>query len=485
MRVPCGIGPFVRSSPVWLLCLFLSSALPVQATETSCGQVTIDKQISCEEGVWVDVGGVAANEDGTHGCLGFNAHPGSAAVAVKSRYIVTNTGTVPLYDCVVTESNPLVCGTMEAGDLAPAATWSFDDVDQTCTEALDDHEPDTAVVICYCAAEHTEADPKATASDSADFDCQTPGLGVSKICRPLEGGGADVIISVVNTGDADLHDCTLVEELFEDDPTCPADFGLATPVTPSLTSITDLPVGSLPVAVTASLTGLETDACNRATVTCTVGETESTVSVMADDVCEAMLIEGCLTRSPGFWGTHPDVTAQFLPVDVCGATLSVTDPNVAGSATEDLCFSGRDFKAAGTSPQQLQLIRQCAAAALNVAATSSVGGSCEAIFPGINDTLERCCGGQDPMCNTAATGQEIGASECIALLDAFNNSSDSLEPFEPFVSPGPASPSECKRANGNAFVNPGRTLGPPSASAQGTSKQKFTIRGKTSRRHGR
>src|SRR6185503_18436989 len=101
----------------------------------------------------------------------------------------------------------------------------------------------------------------------------------------------DVDISIRNTGDADLHDCTITEELFEADTTCPADFGLATTITPSLVSIADLPVGGAALLVTAAVQGLETDACNQVKVTCSVGDTDKTITVIADDVCEAMLVE--------------------------------------------------------------------------------------------------------------------------------------------------------------------------------------------------
>ena len=196
MRVSRSI-PMLTGS---LVAIFFILAGAGQARAEGCGQVTLDKQVSCDGVNWVDVGDVVANEDGTHGCLGFNAHPGTPAGALKVMYVAKNSGSTTLYDCVVTESNASVCGTMDAGDLAPGATWSFLDEDQSCSETLDDHEPDTATVSCFCNPEHVPEDLKATASDSADFDCQTPGLAVSKICKPLEGGGGDVDISIRNTG---------------------------------------------------------------------------------------------------------------------------------------------------------------------------------------------------------------------------------------------------------------------------------------------
>src|SRR5262249_13971589 len=86
---------------------------------------------------------------------------------------------------------------------------------------------------------------------------------------------------------------------------------------------------------------------------------------------------GCLHLSPGFWGEHPEVTALFLPLNSCGLSLTNVNDGTAGSAIEDLCFSGADARATHTSPQQLQLIRQCTAAALNFRASTEGGGRCD------------------------------------------------------------------------------------------------------------
>jgi hypothetical protein len=137
-----------------------------------------------------------------------------------------------------------------------------------------------------------------------------------------------------------------------------------------------------------------------------------------------------------------------------------TDPATAVSATEDMCFGGRDFRGV-TSPQQLQLIRQCMAAQLNVAASVAGDGGCTT-FPfdtgtiGVAALLGECC---DGLCTSGATGQAISESTCIDRLDAFNNSDDTLDTFGPFVQPGPAQSQSCQEANGNEWVNP-RTLGP-------------------------
>jgi hypothetical protein len=208
---------------------------------------------------------------------------------------------------------------------------------------------------------------------------------------------------------------------------------------------------------------------------------------------------GCLTRTPGFWCTHPTVTALFLPLTSCGIELNNVMVATPGSAIEDMNF-GNDHKAAGTSPQQLQLIRQCTAAALNIAASEANEGSCEGVVLSSGETIaevfDSCC--DEDLCDSDASGNEISSSGCIELLDEFNNSQDSFgdcvgglcegtltacasnedcspDPFDALgtsTCPVPdassptltdscgGQPGRCSAANGNDFVNPGRDLGP-------------------------
>lgn len=202
------------------------------------------------------------------------------------------------------------------------------------------------------------------------------------------------------------------------------------------------------------------------TVTCTIAGTMFTRTVSAADVCEPCG-EGCLTRGAGFWCTHPLAAEHFLGIESCGITLTNVIPATEGSIVEDLVFGadhriddGKGKKEVDTSilgfteiaPQNLQLIRQCAAAHLNVAATADAVGNCEAAYPGgIRKTLERCCSLE--MCTGSA--EEITASECIELLDTFNSFSPpgELEFAEDVPGLSPAQPGACRGANGNGFIN--------------------------------
>jgi hypothetical protein len=151
---------------------------------------------------------------------------------------------------------------------------------------------------------------------------------------------------------------------------------------------------------------------------------------------------GCLTRTAGFWGTHPLITAQFLPVSVCGVSLGTTSAGSPTSATEALCVSGGVECKSNTA--YVQLVRQLAAAKLNLAATAFNGGTCGDAISALITKCESLC---------TADQNTISASGCIQLLDAFNNSVDTLTPTPaPFNNPGPADPAQCQTANGNGIV---------------------------------
>jgi hypothetical protein len=172
-----------------------------------------------------------------------------------------------------------------------------------------------------------------------------------------------------------------------------------------------------------------------------------TVTDTDDAVCPGQG-EGCLTRTPGFWGNHPAITAEFLPVRICGVTLNTTDADSTTSATEAICSVGRDHEILG--PQLTQLVRQCTAAALNIAASREGGGNCSTDFPNLTEQFASCCGDE-----SICTGDEVEdftITGCIETLDAFNNSPDTLEPFGPFISPGPADSSICRDARNNGVV---------------------------------
>ena len=165
--------------------------------------------------------------------------------------------------------------------------------------------------------------------------------------------------------------------------------------------------------------------------------------------------EECLTRTRGFWGTHPHLIASadprsldLLPITVCGDDLTVVDHGVC-STSEALCTNARDRR---SNPTYLALAAQLAAAKLNLAATAALSdGACAGfLYDGL--TIEQWIAScESGFCD--ARKQEISASGCIEALDAFNNSQDigfDQTPF-PFDRPGPALVDECQQARGNGI----------------------------------
>lgn len=152
--------------------------------------------------------------------------------------------------------------------------------------------------------------------------------------------------------------------------------------------------------------------------------------------------DSCLTRTIGFWGTHPRITNLFLPVTVCGKSLSNVAAGTCDSVTEALCVApGVESKA---NPSYAQLVRQLAAAKLNFAASAANGGACDAAVATRIAQCEALCG---------ASKKAIGDSGCVEDLSLFNESADTLPITPPpFDSPGAAAPAECQKANGNGVL---------------------------------
>lgn len=160
--------------------------------------------------------------------------------------------------------------------------------------------------------------------------------------------------------------------------------------------------------------------------------------------------EGCLTRTPGYWGTHPAITQTVLDdvtVTSCGLTLTATEAAVQASATEDICSIGTDWRVYG-SPNEAQLVRQCAAAALNIAVSADLGYECTALSA---TRFDACCGSADA-CESVPAG-------CIEDLDRFNNSMDTigngseLNLCHEYGLSCAAQPLYCQEAKGNGFIN--------------------------------
>jgi hypothetical protein len=198
------------------------------------------------------------------------------------RYQARNTGDLNVYSCDIGDSNPGLPGEPAVGDIPTGGSAGFFNDEAACSDELALGEPDTATLSCFCSPD-LDGGFKASATDEADFECQTPGLEVTKTCDEVDAlGNADVSITVTNTGTAPLVNCQVTDELYRDDPTCPADVGAGDPqqVTPDMF---DLPSGSQGVTGTVNTFH---EACNKVSVTCEIAGTGKTITATADDVCE-------------------------------------------------------------------------------------------------------------------------------------------------------------------------------------------------------
>jgi|688.fasta_scaffold23214_5 hypothetical protein len=147
----------------------------------------------------------------------------------------------------------------------------------------------------------------------------------------------------------------------------------------------------------------------------------------------------CLTRTLGFWGSHPWITNNFAtvssPVSVCGKGLDCH--GLDDGKSDPACLAGSCYsvmEALGSNAglelsinqPYVVMVKQLAAAKLNLAATTALAPAGSSVCTdwsygdkSIRDWLTLCEG----LCG--ATKSTISGSGCIEALDAFNNSQDS------------------------------------------------------------
>jgi hypothetical protein len=164
--------------------------------------VEVDKQISCDGGLtFVDVL-ESDDPDGTavESCVGWSAFDGNEAEPVTVRYVARNAGSVAL-SCTLTDTNDLVLAEAQNFELAVDETFELVDDDQVCSADLAALEPNTAQVQCVCAG--FENEEPVQAQDTASFECQEPGLAVTKLCEAQVDDVNAVTIDVTNPDNAD------------------------------------------------------------------------------------------------------------------------------------------------------------------------------------------------------------------------------------------------------------------------------------------
>ena len=412
------------------------------------------------DGDWHDAN-TPADADVPQGAFGADAY---------YRITVTNDGTVDLRDVVVNDTN-LNISDYSIGDLAVGASvvLTKDQIDKLFFEgrcSTRGYLDNTAHVDGHSA----EDDSLVQSEDPAVINCVgTTDIQIVKEISVDGGPWADANaigdpdvpvveaphdalyrLTVTNIGTVPLVDPRVVDGILGIDVT--------------LTGVTLMP--NVPYVITSGSTGFgNLDAKNRCEGP---GDFVNTASVTADpidgvgdpvsDTDPAALVctgnDLCLTHTPGFWGTHPEITDDFLPITVCGKPIDSTAFNTH-SSTEAMCVRGVDAKKAtpASNMNYLQLVRQLTAAKFNVAASATNEGTCD-VVGGVNiDDLIASCEAADLCGDSGAKGgSKITASGCIEKRDAFNNSDDTLAPFRPFVTPGPASPETCQTANGDGII---------------------------------
>ena len=140
-------------------------------------EIKVDKQISCSSGFqFVDVG----FDDGVQeSCVGWIGQD-----EIVYRWEVKNTGTVPVTSCNLVDTNTAVGATGVipiASALVPGETDSSDNPVLECGTAHAGGEPDTATYTCVCDGFADRG--LVSSSDSADLECQTADLAVTKGLR--------------------------------------------------------------------------------------------------------------------------------------------------------------------------------------------------------------------------------------------------------------------------------------------------------------
>ncbi|TAM82166.1 MAG: hypothetical protein EPN47_09465 [Acidobacteria bacterium] len=462
-------------------CICGTSTIHADANDTanfsceSCS-VQIDKQVSCAGAGFVDVFGtddtVGTGADTTvDSCTGFDAFTGHTADNIAVQYVIKNTGTDNVASCTYGETNIAITGQVTIPG-APAtinsgASQTVGPFNNLCSPTLVQNEvggQDTATIGCTCAALTNNATVKTVGfHDTAGFACLAPGLNVSKTCDPQSGSVNNFTVNVTNSGSVNLTNCN-VTDAYQANDSC-TNIALVSPVdaTSSLSPAGNgnytINSGDPAKQFTGSISGLTANACNQASVTCTIAGSSQTITATSQDTCAVSL--GCETRTPGFWKTHPNISFDVMTaaggfIQSCGLDLNNVSAGVDCSAVEDMCSLGQDAAKLGIDPTQANLIFQCAAAELNLAVTQQDGGNCGNTIPNSILTFDQCCG----LAGACATGDPNLISGCQQAVSAFNAQFDTttLNSGSVLNTPG-ADSSNCRVANGNGFVNDQSAIG--------------------------
>jgi hypothetical protein len=189
------------------------------------------------------------------------------------------------------------------------------------------------------------------------------------------------------------------------------------------------------IVMTLNIAGELTGLGNGVTTVVSKESGDCNESCLAGPSCEPCNppLEGgeCLTRTIGFWGTHPWITNDYDPVTVCGKTLDCSgasdgksDPScLAGSCTSIMEGLGSIGGESPPNAAYIAMVKQLTAAKLNLNATAALfpGASC-ADFRYNGQTIQQWISYCENLCSSNQA--TISSSGCIEALNAFNNSQD-------------------------------------------------------------
>jgi uncharacterized repeat protein (TIGR01451 family) len=137
-----------------------------------------------------------------------------------------------------------------------------------------------------------------------------------------------------------------------------------------------------------------------------------------------------VTRTQGFWATHPDYTWSVWSTETIGSTTIDTDGKLFGAFWSNIAYTSNGKKRTLLDQARMQLLQQLVAAMLNVKAfgDDDLGTGATLIAAG-----KRAFAGTD----------RAAILSIAAQLEAFNKSGDNL-PLPPGVNPGPADPEKAQ-----------------------------------------
>lgn len=285
----------------------------------------------------------------------------------------------------------------------------------------------------FCQQKGQDTDPLATCSrecstDSfrglSHFDVTFPELGGAESCV---GAGTTVTgsCSVVGTGGSSTGGFVLGDGSCFDGQTSDSFVAKC--------DNTTLNPGDC-IQMTLNIAGETTGLGLGATIVVDKESTACTASCLAGPSCESCEKppegDACLTRTIGFWGTHPWITNDYDPVTVCGKPLDCSGASdgksnpacLAGSCTSIMEGLGSIPSELGSNQAYVAMVKQLTAAKLNLNATAALFEATCADFRyadrSISDWITSC----EALCG--ADKATITNSGCVEALDAFNNSQD-------------------------------------------------------------